>query len=136
MPKAKPENCEHPATKLATSPSFGHTLCTRCDTDLTESNRRFEYRAGERTTFKQGDRVHVKGTQLMPAYKGTFQWAVVDADGVAQVYCVCEKQVYKPEGSKVSVEGTAAVRWPDPELVRHDNGLRQRRQREEELESA
>ena len=130
MGKAKPETCTHPASKLATLPSFGHTQCTRCDADLTPGDRRFEWRAGERTTFSQGDRVHVKGTAIMPAYKGTFQWADVRR-GAAVIYCVCEKQMYQPEGSKLWHEGTAAVRWPLAELVRHDDGVRTRRKREE-----
>jgi hypothetical protein len=134
MAKANQETCPHPATKLATVPSFGHTQCLRCDADLTPSNRSFDYRAAERTTFTQGDRVHVKGTAIMPSYKGTFQWAECDADGVAQVYCVCEKQLYKEgDGPKArTVEGTAAIRWPHPDLVRHDDGVRTRRAREEE----
>jgi len=129
MPKAKPETCPHPVRKWRTAPSFGHTLCTRCDADITPAVRAFKVRAGERTTFEQGDRVHVRAYGTNPAYKGTFQWA--EGDWAV----ICEKQLYKDgEGKNArTVEGTAAIRHVPLEHIRHDAGVRARRRREEEL---
>lgn len=123
--------CDHPLKKRATLPTFGHTLCMRCKEDLTPAERLFTVRTGERTTFTQGDRVHVKAYGSNHSYKGTFQWAN-ESPAHGLVFTICEKQVYKPEGSKLFVEGTAAIRHVPVEHVRHDAGVRTRRRREVE----
>ena len=128
MGKARADTCHHPVKRHATLPSFGHTLCQRCDTDITPESRSFEYKAGERTTFRQGDRVHVKSHDAIASFKGIFQWASEESSGVVLV--ICEQQTFK-DGSRW-VEATAAVRHIRPEYVRHDDGVRGRRAREEQ----
>lgn len=119
--------CDHPLRKRST-PRFGHLLCLRCKTDLTPAARIFTVRVGERTTFTQGDRVHVKAYGSNHSYKGVFQWAGESATH-GLCFVICEKQTYKPEGSKVTLEGTAAIRTVPVEYVRHDAGVRTRRRR-------
>ena len=75
--------------------------------------------------------MHVKAFGCNPSYKGTFQWAEVSPGRLPYTFVICEKQLYKPEGSKTTVEGTAAVRHVPSVYVRHDAGVRTRRAREE-----
>jgi len=124
---ANPETCKHPLKRCET-PSFGQLVCKRCGSDLTDPARRFEHRAGERTTFKQGDRVHVKAGDHGASFKGVWQWAETFESGLA--YFVAEKQLYQLD--KSWREGTAEMRWVRPECVRHDDGVRSRRRREAE----
>jgi hypothetical protein len=123
---ANPATCAHPLKRCET-PSFGQLRCKRCDTDLTDPARSFEHRAGERTTFRQGDRVHVKAGEHGTSFKGVWHWVETFSSGLA--YCVAERQLYQLD--KSWHEGTAAVRFVRPEYVRHDDGVRSRRRREE-----
>jgi hypothetical protein len=120
-----PAKCPHPYKKRET-PILWHTRCKRC-ADLTPPERQFEYRHGPATTFRQGDRIRVKGTQLMSAYTAKFWWAEETKLGVR--YFVGELQTYK-DGTGRHVEGIAAHRMADPELVRTAPGVRDRKARE------
>lgn len=126
--KAKPENCEHPAKALTTQPSFGHTMCARCDTDLTPSVRHFEWKHSERITLSQGERVVIRGDGPgRPAFQGRFEWAEEFPSGMA--YMISELQTYKVD--KTHYEGVAALRFIRPEFVKRAPGLRDRQAREE-----
>jgi hypothetical protein len=127
MPLANPETCTHPFTRCE-SPHFGATRCKRCGADTTPAKRSFEHRAGPRTTFARGDRIHVKASEITHSFKGV--WLYADDEPSGLVYCVAEKQIYQLD--KRSFEGTAAIRFIRPEHVRHDDGVRARRRREEE----
>jgi hypothetical protein len=123
-----PATCPHPFKKWETV-RFGLVTCKRCGGIVQGEGRSFEWRHSERVTLKQGDRVHVRAAGSQHAFKGTFQWAEPDGDGV--VYTVCEKQLYKLEAKGPWFEGTQAVRTVAAERVRQDDGVRARRKREE-----
>lgn len=124
--KAQPEKCTHPRKALKT-PSFGHLECGRCDADLTDEKRHFEWRHSERIVLAQGDRVAVSSSPHGSAFQGVFQYAEECPSGIA--YAIIEKQRYQSGGT--TYEGPAAVRFIRPEYVRRAPGVRDRKRRGE-----
>jgi hypothetical protein len=123
--------CTHPVRKLQTL-QYGNVVCKRCKAVMFPG-RVFDYRHGPRTSFSAGDRVHVSSGPHGGSFKGVWLYAEDYPSGWA--YCIAEKQLYQEGGEKGKpgrwVEVTASIRTIRPEHVRHDDGVRNRRKREE-----